>query len=345
MGILETLKIFGAEIGLSATDPRLIVANLIRLALEFVGIVFVLMILSAGVSFMFSGGEKEKTDKAKKTLLNAFVGLIIILSAYSIVVFVLSAVGKETVEPNQIFSTNSTVASSSSIISYSNDYNSLQEDINGDGKKENIALTVERLGGLVTTTLHVNDFFVIVPGYDPVGFFGIVDIDNGDKIKEIAVIDMGPSDDYTTSFYSFDGANLLLMGTISGSYKEMKFDGLGKLTTQTRGKILDTWFYADDFIISKNHELVHAPKNLYVRDTAVTLLTSLPLNTSPTNSQIITTLKKDEAVKITGCDDIMWCVVEKANGVKGWFAVEDFDSIIGTGLHAQEVFSGLSNAG
>ncbi|GEM_PF-6864156 len=216
-------------------------------------------------------------------------------------------------------------SSSGSIVSYSKDYyNSLQEDINGDGKKENISITVERLGGSVTTTLYVNNFSAIVPGYDPVEFFGIVNIDNGDKIKEIAVIDMGPSDDYTTSFYSFDG--------------------LGKITTQTRGKILDTWFYADDFIISKKHELVHVPKNLYARDTAVTLLVTLPLQKSPINSQIVTTLQKDEAVKITGCDDVMWCIVKKANGVNGWFAVENFDSIVGTGLQAQDVFSGLSNA-
>ncbi|GEM_PF-3790391 len=112
MGILETLKKFGAEIGLSATDPKLIIAHLIRLALEFVGIILVLMILSAGVSFMFSGGEKEKIDKAKKTLFNAFVGLMIILSAYSIVSFVLNAVGKETVSSSQDFYTNSTTISS-----------------------------------------------------------------------------------------------------------------------------------------------------------------------------------------------------------------------------------------
>lgn len=235
--------------------------------------------------------------------------------------------------------------SSSSVFSYSKDYNSLKEDINGDGKEENITLTVKRLPGFVTTTLRVNNFSRIVPGYDPVGNFGIVDIKSGDKIKEIAVVDMGPSDDYTTSFYTFNNSNLLFMGTIQGSYKEMIFDGLGKITTQTRGKILDTWFYADDFVILENHELVHVPKNLYARDTQVTVLVLLPLQTSPMNSQIITTLQKDEVVKITGCDDMMWCVIEKANGVKGWFAVDDFDNIIGIGLRAQEVFLGLSNAG
>lgn len=243
----------------------------------------------------------------------------------------------ETTTVSNSFSGNTT--------SYSKDYTSFQEDLDGDGKKENIALTVERLGGFVTTTLHVNNFSTIVPGYDPIGFFGIVDINKGDKIKEIAVIDIGQSDDYTTSFYLFDSTNLLSMGTIQGSYKSMIFDGFGKITTQTSGKILDTWFYADDFIISKKHELVHVPKNLYARDTPVTLLTSLSLQTSPINSQIITTLQKDETVKITGCDDVMWCVVEKANGVKGWFAVENFDIIKGTGLQAQDVFSGLFSAG
>lgn len=269
-----------------------------------------------------------------KKLFFAFVGLIILTGAGC---------------DNQNNQTKQTTASadtySGNTVAYSDDYNSLQEDINGDGKKELIALKVKRLGGYVTTTLYVNEFSVIVPGYDPIGYFGMVDIDSGDKITEIAVIDIGPSDDYTTSFYYFDGTNLLLMGTIPWGYKDMIFDGHGKITTKTRGKILDTWFYADDFVISKNHKLVHVPKNLYARDTIVTLLINLPLQTSPINSKIITTLQKDETVKIVGCDDIAWCVIEKADGVQGWFEVENFDSIKGVGLPAQEVFLGLSNAG
>lgn len=88
--IIDTLRIFGTNIGLSDTDPRFIVANLIRIAMGFIGIILVLMILSSGTAFLFSGGDKEKISGAKKTLFNAIIGLAIILSAYNITAFVMS---------------------------------------------------------------------------------------------------------------------------------------------------------------------------------------------------------------------------------------------------------------
>jgi len=93
---LNVMRIFGANMGLSDTDPRIVIARLIRVAMGFVGIVVVLMILSSGLKFMVSGGNKEKVENAKRTFYNAIIGLIIILSAYSIVAFVfniLSAAG------------------------------------------------------------------------------------------------------------------------------------------------------------------------------------------------------------------------------------------------------------
>ncbi len=87
--ILDTLRIFGANMGLPETDPRLIIARLIRVAMGFVGIILLLMLLSSGAQFMISGGNEDKVKSAKKTFYNAIVGLIIILSAYSIVAFVL----------------------------------------------------------------------------------------------------------------------------------------------------------------------------------------------------------------------------------------------------------------
>ncbi len=88
--ILESLRFFGAYIGMPDTDPRIIIARLISIGLGFVGIILLLMILSSGFSFMVSGGDEEKTASAKRTLFNAIIGVVIILSAYSIVNFVLN---------------------------------------------------------------------------------------------------------------------------------------------------------------------------------------------------------------------------------------------------------------
>lgn len=89
--ILYTLRIFGANMGLPATDPRIIVARLIQDAMGFVGIIAVLMILLSGVTYMLSGGDEEKVNSAKRNFFSTIIGLAIMLSAYSIVAFVLNS--------------------------------------------------------------------------------------------------------------------------------------------------------------------------------------------------------------------------------------------------------------
>lgn len=91
ISIVGVLRIFGANMGLPDTDPRVIAARLIRAGMGFIGIVVLLMIMSSGAQLMVSGGEKEKVASAKKTFFNAIMGLFIMLSAYSIVAFVFRA--------------------------------------------------------------------------------------------------------------------------------------------------------------------------------------------------------------------------------------------------------------
>lgn len=78
------------NIGLPSTDIRLVVARIIRTALGLLGIVALVLILYGGVVWMTSGGDEEKVSQAKKILLNAVIGLVIILSSYAIASFVIS---------------------------------------------------------------------------------------------------------------------------------------------------------------------------------------------------------------------------------------------------------------
>ncbi|MDP3837132.1 MAG: Ig-like domain-containing protein [bacterium] len=78
------------SIQLASTDPRIIVARIINIALLFLGVIAVGLIIYAGFIWMTSGGSEEKIDQAKKTLRNAVIGLIIILSAWGIATFVLN---------------------------------------------------------------------------------------------------------------------------------------------------------------------------------------------------------------------------------------------------------------
>lgn len=65
--------------------------NLINLFLSLLTIVFVFLMLSAGAQLMFSGGSEERAAGARKTFINAIIGLILILASYSIVRFLLQA--------------------------------------------------------------------------------------------------------------------------------------------------------------------------------------------------------------------------------------------------------------
>ncbi len=83
------LNAVGQTIKLPNNDPRVIAANLINVALGLLAIIMVVLILYAGFLYMTSGGEAEKTTKAKAIIRNAIIGLIIILSSWAIARFVI----------------------------------------------------------------------------------------------------------------------------------------------------------------------------------------------------------------------------------------------------------------
>ncbi|HMB66108.1 MAG TPA: hypothetical protein VKO42_04480, partial [Patescibacteria group bacterium] len=91
---------YGNATGLSATDPRIIIANIIRVILGFLGVLALGLIIYAGFLWMTSNGNQEKIDKAKNILKAAIIGLIIILASFGIATFlinnILSATGNQT---------------------------------------------------------------------------------------------------------------------------------------------------------------------------------------------------------------------------------------------------------
>lgn len=85
------LEVFAGEQGAGfgdPTDPRLVVANIVRIFLTLLGILFVAYTVYAGYLVMTSGGQEEKIKKGKDTLRTGVIGILIILSAYAITLFV-----------------------------------------------------------------------------------------------------------------------------------------------------------------------------------------------------------------------------------------------------------------
>lgn len=77
--------------GLTATDPRTIIATLVRSLLGFLGIIAVIIILLGGFKYMTAGGAEDKVEEAKKLMISGVIGLIIVIAAFGIASLVINA--------------------------------------------------------------------------------------------------------------------------------------------------------------------------------------------------------------------------------------------------------------
>jgi cysteine-rich repeat protein len=82
---------FAETAGLPGGNLVLIIANFIRIVMGFLGVAAVVVIIYAGYLWATAGGEETKLEKAKKTLKNAVIGLVIVIFSFAIAQFVLSA--------------------------------------------------------------------------------------------------------------------------------------------------------------------------------------------------------------------------------------------------------------
>ncbi len=78
--------------GLATTDIRVTIGNIIRVFLGLLGTVAIVLILYAGFLLMTAAGNEEQVAKAKKLLTNAVIGLVLVLSAFGIVSFIISRI-------------------------------------------------------------------------------------------------------------------------------------------------------------------------------------------------------------------------------------------------------------
>ena len=70
-------------------DIRITVMKIVNVVLQFLSVIFLILILISGYQWMTAGGNEEQVTKAKKNLSNAVIGLVIILASWSIAYFIL----------------------------------------------------------------------------------------------------------------------------------------------------------------------------------------------------------------------------------------------------------------
>ena len=73
---------------LSEITFEAMISSAVNLVLIVASILFVFNFLIGGIKFMLSGGNKEKLDSAKRQLMNAILGIIIIFSSWAVLGFV-----------------------------------------------------------------------------------------------------------------------------------------------------------------------------------------------------------------------------------------------------------------
>ncbi len=70
-------------------DVRITVVRFIMISLSVIGVIFVILLVFAGFKYMTAAGNEEKVKDAVKQITQAVIGLVIILSAWSISYFIL----------------------------------------------------------------------------------------------------------------------------------------------------------------------------------------------------------------------------------------------------------------
>lgn len=73
------------------TSARALIVTIINFFLFFLGLIATIMIIYGGVTYVTGAGEQEKLDSAKKIIMYAIVGIIIVLLSFAIVNTVLQA--------------------------------------------------------------------------------------------------------------------------------------------------------------------------------------------------------------------------------------------------------------
>src|SRR6187200_2876498 len=115
----------------------------------------------------------------------------------------------------------------------------LSGDLDGDGSAEEFAVRLiadqDRYGQFEVAIKNVT--FKSIGDYLS-GDARIVDVDANDRWREIAVPQLGPSNDDSVLLLRYDGKKIELVGHVPG--KNPVFDGSGAIATKCRGKILCT---------------------------------------------------------------------------------------------------------
>lgn len=83
------------------TDIDWYVGFIIEYVLSFLGVIFLCLLIYGGFIWMQARGDSEMVTKAKETIINAAIGLAIVLGAYAITAWVVGNLTSSTIRQTQ----------------------------------------------------------------------------------------------------------------------------------------------------------------------------------------------------------------------------------------------------
>jgi len=87
-------SIFGTSGRLTgATSLQYLIAGIMIILLYFAGIVAIVFVIIGGYQYVTSAGNEEQAEKGRKTLINAIIGIIVVVLAYTIINVIVNLVG------------------------------------------------------------------------------------------------------------------------------------------------------------------------------------------------------------------------------------------------------------
>ncbi len=69
----------------NVSDATTIITRVIQVLLAIAGLVAVIFLIVGGFRYITAGGNEETAESAKKTILNAIIGIVVIILAFVIV--------------------------------------------------------------------------------------------------------------------------------------------------------------------------------------------------------------------------------------------------------------------
>lgn len=85
-GLTETAGKAGLDT--SQTNVAVIIGEVVGTALSLIGVAFFLLMIVAGLRWMFARGNQDAADKALNTIISAIIGILITLGSYAIITFI-----------------------------------------------------------------------------------------------------------------------------------------------------------------------------------------------------------------------------------------------------------------